>query len=142
MGLIHPSGPSWAYCTHNLPADIDITTLGAVCTSGTSNADGTAVALFASALAHDVEYLRLAISVDGPTSANNNILLTVLIDPAGGTDWSVLIPYLIAGALGDVSAAGSEPAAPAGHYDFSDLDTGRRECRCSSAHGAHRCPID
>jgi hypothetical protein len=118
MGLIHSSGPSWAFCTHNLPADIDVTEIGAVCTPGTDDADGTAVALFASALTHDVEYLRLAISATVPGAAINDILLTILVDPAGGTSWSVLIPFLIVGALGDVSTSGAVPAAPAGHYDF------------------------
>jgi hypothetical protein len=118
MGLIQPSGPSWAYCTHNLPTDIDVTALGTVCTPGTEDSDGTAVDLFGAALAHDVEYLRLAISATVPGASTNDILLTVLVDPAGGTTWSVLIPFLIVGALGDVSTSGAAPAAPAGHYDF------------------------
>jgi hypothetical protein len=118
MGLIQPSGPSWAYCTHNLPTDIDVTALGTVCTPGTEDSDGTAVDLFGAALAHDVEYLRLAISATVPAASINDILLTVLVDPAGGTTWSVLIPFLIVGALGDVSTSGAAPAAPAGHYDF------------------------
>ncbi len=95
-----------------------MTSLGATCTPGVSNADGTAVALFSSALAHDAEYLRLAISVTAPASGNNDILMTVLIDPAGGTSWQTLIPYLMVGGLGDVSAAGGQPAAPSGVYDF------------------------
>jgi hypothetical protein len=118
MGLIHPSGPSWAYCTHNLPADIDATALGASCTSGTSNADGSPVALFASALSHDVEYLRLSLNGTIPSSGNNDVLMTVLIDPAGGTSWATLIPYLIVGAMGDVTLTGSTPAGPSGGYDF------------------------
>ncbi len=118
MGLIQPSGPSWAYCTHNLPSDVDATDLGATCTPGTSNSDGTAVALFSSALAHDVEYLRLGLNVTAGLSANNDILLTVLIDPAGGTNWSTLIPDLVSGPLGGVLLSGSSPAGWAGAYDF------------------------
>ncbi len=58
MGLINAAGPSWAFCTHNLPSSVDAASLGTSCTSGVSNADGTAVTLL-SALSHDVEYLRL-----------------------------------------------------------------------------------
>jgi hypothetical protein len=118
MGLIQPSGPSWAYCTHNLPATINAAALGASCTTGVSNADGSSAPLFSSALSHDAEYLRLMISASVPSSGNNDILMTVLIDPSGGTSWSTLIPSLIVGAIGNVGISGSEPAGPSGIYDF------------------------
>jgi hypothetical protein len=118
MGLILPGGPSWANCTDNLPSSIDAAALGATVTSGINNADGSAVQLFAAPLSHDIEYLRLAISANVPSSSNNEILTSLLIDPAGGTSWSSFIPYLIAGAIGDVGTSGSAPASPSGLYDF------------------------
>ena len=117
MGLINAAGPSWAFCTHNLPSSVDAASLGTSCTSGISNADGTAVTVL-SALSHDVEYLRLLISATVPSSGNNDVLMSVLIDPSGGTSWSTFIPNLIVGALGDTSITGSSPAGPSGAYDF------------------------
>lgn len=119
MGLIQPFGPSWAYCTHNMPTDLDPTAIGATCTSGTEDSDGSAVALLSSALSHDVEYLKLTIEGSMPASGNNDVLMDLLIDPAGGTSWSELIDSLIVGATGGVGASGSEPSAPASmQYDF------------------------
>ena len=118
MGLILPYGPDWAYCTHNLAANPDPTTIGVSCTSGISNADGTAVDLLGAALTHDAEYLRLMISGSMPLSGNNNILLDVLIDRAGGTNWSEFIPDLIAGAIGGTEGSGSNPSGPSIRYDF------------------------
>lgn len=118
MGLIRPAGPSWAYCSHNLPSTPSLTTVGTQVTPGTSNADGTAVTLL-SALSHDVEYLKIWISGDGAASGlNTDILLNILIDPAGGTSWSPLIPWLIAGALSDSTASLSTTPGGCGHYDF------------------------
>jgi hypothetical protein len=118
MGLITPYGPDWAYCTHNLPSAIDASVVGVTCTSGTSNADGSAVALFSAALAHDAEYLRLMISGAMPVSGNNDLLMDVLIDPAGGTSWTEFIPYLITGALGGTESSGNNPSGPSARYDF------------------------
>lgn len=117
MGLIQPSGPSWAYCTHNLPSSLTPTSLGASCTAGASHADGTAVEMLP-ALAHDVEYLRLAISVTATASDDNNALLDLLIDPAGGDSWAVLIEDLIAGGGAEVSAVSTALGGPGIHYDF------------------------
>jgi hypothetical protein len=118
MGLIRPNGPSWAYCSHNLPSTPSLTSVGTQVTPGTSNADGTAVTAL-SALAHDVEYLKIWIAGDGSASGlNTDILLNVLVDPAGGTSWSPLIPWLIAGTLSDSTASLSTTPGGAGHYDF------------------------
>lgn len=118
MGLIIPNGPDWAYCTHNLPSSVDPEVVGVACVSGVSNADGSAVALFAAPLAHDAEYLRLVLSATMPISGNNDVLLDLLIDRAGGTNWSELIPDLIAGALGVTEGSGSGPSGPSMRYDF------------------------
>lgn len=118
MGLILPYGPDWAYCTHNLPSALDATTVGVSCTSGVSNADGAAVDLLGSALTHDAEYLRIMVSGAMPTSGNNDVLMDILIDPAGGTSWSEFIPDLIVGALGGTEGSGSNPSGPSARYDF------------------------
>jgi hypothetical protein len=117
MGLINPFGPSWAYCTHNLPSPPDAAALGTSCAPGVNNADGAAVTLLP-ALAHDVEYLKLAISLSSSGGANNDILMDVLVDPAGGTSWTTLIPHLIAGALCNTSTSTTQPSGPSGFYDF------------------------
>lgn len=90
----------------------------AVTSSGTANADGTAVDLFGSALTHDVEYLRLSFSAAQGAGAVNDALATILIDPAGGTSWSTLIPFLICGPVNDIGISGGNPAAQGCFYDF------------------------
>jgi len=119
MGLINPAGPDWAYCTRNYPSSVNAEALGAAVTSNaTANTDGTAVDLFGAALTHDVEYLRLSFSAAQTAGQNNDALATILIDPAGGTSWSTLIPFLICGLVNDVSISGSSPAAQTCFYDF------------------------
>lgn len=97
MSLIHP-GPSWAHWSDNLGAapSSDGLTFGTGVTAGASNTDGSAATLL-SALAHDCEYLVLGLSGFGQTGANSSALLDLMIDPAGGTDWSELIADLLAG---------------------------------------------
>ncbi len=120
MGLINSAGPDWAYCTHNFPSTPSMLAPGATCTPGTSDSDGTAVDLFGSALTHDVEYLKLGFTYAQPTSGNNDVLATILIDPAGGTSWATLIPFLICGAtctttnVSDTTPGGIFPC----WYDF------------------------
>jgi hypothetical protein len=63
MSLILPRAPAWAYCTDNLPTTPSATAFGAPVTVGANNVDGADVALFSSPLAHDVEYLRIAVTV-------------------------------------------------------------------------------
>ena len=98
MGLIIPSSPAFAYYSDNfgpITAD-DATGFGVGVTAGTSSADGTAVTLMP-ALAHDCEYLWLAVSGLGTSNSANAALMDVLIDPAGGTSWTELISDLIVG---------------------------------------------
>ena len=116
MGLIKPNGPDWAYCSHNLASTPSETTPGlANVTAGLSNADGSAVTIM-SALAHDVEYLRLLIACSLTSGAVNDILMDLLIDPAGGTSWSVLIPSIMC-CKGDLAVGGGSPGSFSG-YDF------------------------
>lgn len=118
MALLLPSGPDWAYCTHNLPTDIAASSLGASYSAGASNADGTAVALFSAALTHDVEYLRLGFTMTTSSSQINDVLSTILIDPAGGTSWASFIPFLATGPLGPISVSTTAPNGHTYWYDF------------------------
>jgi hypothetical protein len=97
MGLI-TQGPAFARWSENLgtvSAD-GIANVGVAVTPGTSNADGSAVTLL-SALAHDCEYLVLAVYGFGESAVCSSSLLDLLIDPAGGTSWSTHISDLICG---------------------------------------------
>ena len=119
MGLIYPSGPSWAHCSHNLTGTISTAgvVFGTQVASGVSNADGSAVSVL-SALAHDVEYLQIVLgTVTASSGIDNNALMDILIDPAGGTSWSVLIPSLGVGGL-TAPVFGAAPVPPSGFYDF------------------------
>jgi hypothetical protein len=119
LGLIIPAGPDWAYCTHNFPATPDYDVPGVAATPGGSSADGTAVDLFGSALAHDVEYLRLGFVAPHPSGGKNDTLATILFDPAGGTSWQVLIPFLSIGGIGTPNSGGALVAGLHGAtYDF------------------------
>lgn len=89
--------PSWSSFTHNLPATPSGTTYGTSITTGINNNKGSVVDLLGSALTHDVELLFIAIHSFRTSTANGNALLDIMVDPAGGTDWDVLIPNLLAG---------------------------------------------
>jgi hypothetical protein len=119
MGLILPGGPDWAYYSHNLTATIatGATTFGTQVASGTGSADGSAVTVL-SALAHDCEYLRLTLGSATATAIDNNALMDILIDPAGGTSWSVLIPSLAVGGLAPITLNASGCRGASGGYDF------------------------
>lgn len=98
MALMVPNGPSFANYSDNfgpITAN-DADGFGRAITAGTSSADGTAVTIM-TGLAHDCEYLWLGISGLGTNNSANAALMDLLIDPAGGTDWSVLITDLLAG---------------------------------------------
>ena len=115
MALILPSGPSWAYCTENLQATPSATAIGTAVTAGASNTEGSDTALL-TALAHDVEYLRIGISKFYAADLDGSALLDILIDPAGGSSYSVLIPDLLAGWTAPTSS--SAPTSIPLWYDF------------------------
>lgn len=97
MGLILPSGPSFAHWSDNLVASADGLDYGTgVAVGASANAAGTAVTLL-SALAHDCEYLVLGVSGYSGSGVNGSTLVDILIDPAGGTSWSDLISDLLCG---------------------------------------------
>ena len=119
MGLIYPSGPSWAYYSHNMSSALAAggTTFGTQVASGVSNADGSAVTILP-ALGHDAEYLRIMLASTLTVAVDNSALMDILIDPAGGTSWSVLIPSLAVAGLCALSVTSSPYAPPSGGYDF------------------------
>lgn len=119
MGLIRPNSPDWAYCTDNYPAALDSSDLGATVVPGTDDSDGAAVSLFSSALTHDVEKLLLRFSCTNPPAAtDNSMLATILIDPAGGTSWATLIPFLIVNPSIMFLNITDAPARAAVEYEF------------------------
>ncbi len=104
MGLINSNGPAFAHYSDNfgpLAAD-NVTGFGVAITAGTSSADGAPVTLLPS-LSHDCEYLWLGLSGIGNSGGANAALMDVLVDPAGGTDWSELISDLLVGFSGNVT---------------------------------------
>jgi hypothetical protein len=89
--------PSWTAFTHNLPATPSSTNYGAAVTAGANNTKGTVVDLLGAALTHDVELLYIGLHTFRLSGSNGSALLDIMIDAAGGTNWSVLIPNLLAG---------------------------------------------
>lgn len=107
MSLILPNGPAFAHWSDNIAApSADGLDYGTGVAPGLSNADGSAVTLLP-ALAHDCEYLALAVSGFGLSGANTSALLDILIDPAGGTDWNELIADLLCGYTSFIELDGS-----------------------------------
>lgn len=64
--------------------------------------DGTALTLV-SALTHDVHLLNLGVSGTAVVNGDSHAQCEILYDPAGGTNWSVLIPSLQCGYSATVS---------------------------------------
>lgn len=100
MGLIIRP-PSWAHCTSNLGG------AAPTITGGSAGVEGTPVALFSSAVTHDVEYLVIALWGDFIAATNSSGLFDILIDPAGGTSWDTtnpLISNLLVGFSNDIAS--------------------------------------
>jgi hypothetical protein len=107
MGLMLPNGPSFAHWSDNIASpSSDGLDYGTGVTPGLSNADGSAVTLLP-ALAHDCEYLVLAVCGFALSGGNTSALLDILVDPAGGTSWSELIADLLCGYSSFVEMDGS-----------------------------------
>lgn len=106
MALITQS-PAFAHWSDNIALpSADGLDYGSGVAPGLSNADGSAVTLL-SALAHDCEYLVLAVSGFSLSGANTSALLDILIDPAGGTSWSDFITDLTCGYTSFIEMDGS-----------------------------------
>ncbi len=116
MSLILPTGPSWAYCSDNFGATAAITAPGTAVTPGGSNVKGSAAQVL-SALAHDVEFLRIGIQGTYDSGNDSSALFDVMVDPAGGSSYSVLIPDLCGG-FQPGSQAGNPPFAMNLWYDL------------------------
>lgn len=89
--------PSWTGFTHNLPATPSGTVYGRLITAGANNTKGTVVDLLGTTLTHDVELLYIGLHSFRLSGSDGSALLDIMVDAAGGTNWSVLIPNLLAG---------------------------------------------
>jgi hypothetical protein len=89
--------PSWTSFTTNLPSTPSAITFGTQVTAGASNTKGAVVDLLGAALTHNAELLFVGIHSFVSSGSNISVLLDIMVDPAGGTDWSVLVPNLLAG---------------------------------------------
>jgi hypothetical protein len=99
MGLIIPARPIWAFSSSSYPATPTTLQSGVAVTAGANNADGTAVAVVPT-LTHDCEFLEIGISGFNATGTAQQVLMDILVDPAGGTTWSTLIADLLCGYTG------------------------------------------
>jgi hypothetical protein len=96
MGLIVEP---WYFANYvdNLGSPPSLTVPGVNVVPGTSNADGTAVALLAADLEFDVHYLVVGFAGFNTSIAALYCLADILVDPAGGTAWKSLIDDLVIG---------------------------------------------
>src|SRR5215207_4816840 len=89
--------PSFAYCTGSWDTANPAVAPGTTVTpSATANTDGTAQTLIP-ALSHDCEFLVISAGGYTAAAALASTALDILVDPAGGTSWSVLIDDLLVG---------------------------------------------
>jgi hypothetical protein len=65
-------------------------------TAGANDSDGSVVSVLA-ALSHDVEYLVIGASAFTVGGGDSSVLLDIVIDPAGGTNWIEFINDLLVG---------------------------------------------
>lgn len=118
MSLILPPN-AFAYCTDwigvsgGTPSNAGV--IGAAVTAGANDADGTAVASGLGVLAHDVHFIVLKTASTGTSGANAEIALDLLIDPAGGTSWAVLINDI---AIGMTKAGSADTGTNFHEYFF------------------------
>lgn len=82
-------------CTTSYPA-APASDGGTLWTCGGNDADGSAVSLIA-AVAHDVHSIRIRIGGVSSTGVDSNAAGDLLVDPSGGTSWSVLVSDLVCG---------------------------------------------
>lgn len=120
MALILPSGPSWAHYSNNIDATLDYRYSGVNVTAGANDTKGSTVSVM-SALAHDVEYLRVGFHGYASSGINSSTLADIMIDYAGGTSWETdpFIANLLAGFTSQCNTdyASSTPGVTC-WYDF------------------------
>jgi hypothetical protein len=110
VSLIVPQGPQWAHYTDNFSLTADAASQGTALTVAANNTKGSVTTLL-TALAHDVEHVRLGFSNFSSSGINRSSLADIMIDPGGGTNWSVLIPNLAVGISGPVNYSGATQPA-------------------------------
>jgi hypothetical protein len=69
-------------------------------TADANNTKGSVVDLLGAPVSHDVELLYIGINYFNSSGVNVSALMDIMIDPAGGTDWTLLIPNLLVGWTG------------------------------------------
>lgn len=89
-------GPGFRFEVDNLTGTPANGTPGTNFTFGGSNADSAAVSVL-SALAQDIQYIIIQVTGCATTAEDNNALVDILVDPLGGTSWTVKIADLVAG---------------------------------------------
>jgi hypothetical protein len=93
----------WSSTDDRRDGNISDLVFGRDIAAGSSNVDGTAVSLFRNSalsdlnLPFDCHYLAIAAGGWNAANANVQVLLDILVDPTGGTSWSVLIEDLLVG---------------------------------------------
>lgn len=102
--------PVFAYYTSN-HASTPTQLPGTNFTAGANDTDGAAVSCI-SALTHDAHRVSISLAFLSASGVDTNSVGDLLIDPAGGTSWSVLISDL---ACGFTAANGTMPSQ---RYDF------------------------
>lgn len=132
--------PPWYFAseTDNYTGTPD-TNAGTAITAGTSNNDGSSVAVL-TAIAHEVQYLEIGLSGFFVAAAAHYCLVDILIDPAGGSSWAStpLIDNLVCG----YTVAGGLTAAAGLWYHFplyvpSGASLGARARTSHTATGAN-----
>lgn len=104
MGLIHGGGPQFAHFSLSETVPVAPNNFGESFTAGANNADGTAVSVM-SALGHDAHLLTVDFQFCYVSTVTDGSIGDVLIDTAGGTSWSVLIPTLAMGQCAETTGA-------------------------------------
>lgn len=94
-------GPLFQYEINNLTGTPSNSTPGANFTYGGGNVDGAAVSVLTPAQA--LQYLVIGVGGCGTNAEDNSALADILIDTAGGTNWSTLIDDLIVGFTGGLT---------------------------------------
>ncbi len=90
--------PSWGSCTTSYTGTPNAAGLGGItATAGTvANVDGSSVSLITN-VGHDIEYLLIGYSNGNTAATEVNMLLDILVDPAGGSTWGAMIDDLLVG---------------------------------------------
>ncbi len=106
MGLFVPNNPSFGYLTGNVLGVRPAASMGTSVTVGTSNSYGSYVEVLAAAsLTRDCYGILLNFNNGFITTQSRDTIVTIGVDPAGGTAWVDTIHHLLAVGAGDFTSA-------------------------------------